>query len=81
MPVNRVKRTHPVGTVTKVEFIAKEDQPYTGMFKGVKHGVMRISDTTFTTPSVTKTVPGFGMKYLRDGMSSANFLAMFSFDG
>ena len=42
---------------------------------------MRISDTVFTTPHVTKTVPGFGLKLLRDGMYSANVLAMFSFDG
>lgn len=81
MPEGRLKKTHPVGTVAKVEFIAKHDQPYTGMFRGVKHGIMRISDTTFTTPSITKTVPGFGMKWLRDGMSSANWVAMFSFDG
>ena len=81
MPVGRIKKTHPVGTTAKIEWIAKYDQPYTGMFKGTKHAIMRISDTTFTTPSVTKTVPGFGVKLLRDGMSSANILAMFSFDG
>lgn len=81
MPVNRVKVTHPVGTVTKVEFIAHPKTPYTGMFRGAKHGIMRISDTVATTPSVDKTVPGHGVKLLRDGMYSANWLAMFSFDG
>lgn len=81
MPIGRLKVTHPVGTMSKTEWIALKDQPYTGMFKGSKHGVMRISDTTATTPEVQKTVPGFGMKLLRDGMSSANVLAMFSFDG
>ena len=34
MPVKRIKVTHPVGTVTKVEFIAHPDTPYTGIFKG-----------------------------------------------
>lgn len=81
MPVGRLKKTHPVGLTAKIEMIPHPDQPYTGMFKGVKHGIMRISDTTKTTPEVVKTVPGFGLKYLRDGMSSANILAMFSFDG
>ena len=81
MPVDRLKKTHSVGLTAKIEFIPTEYTPYTGMFRGSKHGIMRISDTTKTTPEVTKTVPGFGLKFLRDGMSSANILAMFSFDG
>ena len=52
MPKNRVKKTHPVGVHSKIEIIPHPDQPYTGMFKGVKHGYMRISDTTKTVPHV-----------------------------
>lgn len=52
MPVGRLKVTHPVGTTSKVEWIPLKDQPYTGMFKGSKHVIMRISDTTHTTPEV-----------------------------
>lgn len=81
MPINRRKVTHPVGTTSKVEFVAAPDTPYTGIFKGAKHGIMRISETTKTTPDVGKTSPGHGVKFLRDGMSSANWVAMFSFDG
>ena len=81
MPVDRLKKTHPVGTMSKIEVIPHPDQPYTGMFRGVKHGLMRISDTTKTVPHVQKTNPGFGIKFLRDGMTSANILAMFHFDG
>lgn len=81
MPPGRMKVTHPVGTVTKVEFIAHPDTPYTGMFTGSKHGIMRISETVKTTPETSKTVPGHGVKLFRDGMSSANWVAMFSFDG
>ena len=81
MPEKRVKVTHPVGTMTKVEYISHPDSPYTGIFRGAKHGLMRISDTVATTPEVAKTVPGHGVKWFRDGMSSANWLAMFSFDG
>lgn len=39
MPVNRRKVTHPVGLTSKVEFIAVKDTPYTGMFRGAKHGI------------------------------------------
>lgn len=81
MPIGRVKVTHPVGTVTKVEFVAHPDTPYTGIFRGAKYGIMRISDTVATTPSKAMTVPGHGVKFLRDGMSSANWVAMFAFDG
>lgn len=81
MPPDRTKVTHPCGTVTKVEFLATDDCPYTGMFRGSKHAIMRISETTKTTPEVVKTTPGFGLKLLRDGMRSANILTMFHFDG
>ena len=81
MPVNRVKVTHPVGVTSKIEYISHPDSPYTGLFRGAKHGIMRISDTTKTVPHVAKTSPGFGIKFLRDGMASGNSLAMFSFDG
>ena len=52
MPVGRVKVTHPVGTHTKVELIPHPDTPYTGIFRGSKHGIMRISETFKTTPEV-----------------------------
>jgi len=32
-------------------------------------------------PSATKTTPGFGLKFLRDGMDSSNLVAMFSVEG
>lgn len=32
MPVGRIKRTHPVGTTTLIEYIALPDSPYTGIF-------------------------------------------------
>lgn len=81
MPVNRLKKTHPVGLSSKIEWIPHPDQPYTGIYRGAKEGIMRISDTTKTVPHKAKTAPGFGIKFPRDGMYSANILAMFSFDG
>lgn len=81
MPFDRTKFTHPRGVVTLVEFIPTYDTPYTGIFRGAKYGVMRISETTLTTPETPKTGPGHGVKFLRDGMASANWVAMFAFDG
>ena len=81
MPLDRKKVTHPVGVTGKIEFIAHPETPYTGIFRGAKHGIMRISETTKVTPEVAKTAPGHGVKFLRDGMYSANWVAMFSFDG
>ena len=45
MPPGRVKRTHPVGTHTKVELIPHPDTPYTGIFRGSKHALLRITET------------------------------------
>ncbi len=81
LPSDRLKRTHPRGVVTQVQFIAAEGQPYTGCFKGADHGVLRISETTKTRSDVNKTNPGFGMKFFRDGKPSCNMVTMFSFDG
>ena len=81
MPIGRIKKTHPRGTTTLVEFIPTHDTPYTGIFEGCKHAVMRISEFAQTTPEVAKTSPGHAVEFLRDGMSSANWFAMFAFDG
>ena len=42
---------------------------------------MRISEFSETEPAMPNTAPGHGMKFLRDGMASANWFAMFAFDG
>ncbi len=81
MPDNRVKMTHPRGVTTKVVFRPTKDTPYTGIFRGAKHGIMRISETVPTSPDKPQTSPGFGIKFLRDGMDSADTVTMFNFDG
>ena len=50
MPEGRVKMTHPRGVSLKVAFRPTEDSPYTGIFKGAKHGIMRISEVVRTSP-------------------------------
>ena len=81
MPIGRVKRTHPRGVTTMMEFIAASGTPYTGIFRGCKHAVMRISEFAMTAKEQPKTAPGHAVKFLRDGMASANWFAMFAFDG
>ena len=81
MPDGRVKMTHPRGVTFKVAFRPTAQSPYTGVFRGAKHGIMRISETVRTNPDVPQTSPGFGIKFLRDGMDSADTVTMFSFDG
>ena len=81
MPPGRTKMTHPRGVAMKVAFRPTTDSPYTGIFRGAKHGIMRVSETVRTNPLVAQTNPGFGLKYLRDGIDSADAVTMFSFDG
>ena len=81
MPPERLKIFHSQGTVTRVRYESVGDHPYTGVFKGARHGIMRISETSRTNPDVVRTSPGFGLKWLRDGFPSANGVAMFSFSG
>ena len=73
--------THPRGVTLKVAFKSCVDHGYTGIFKGAKNGIMRFSETTRTDPSKAMTAPGFGLKFLRDGMDSANTVPMVSLDG
>lgn len=81
MPKDRVKMTHPRGVTFKVAFRPTVDSPYTGIFRGATQGLMRISETTRTFPENPQTSPGFGIKFLRDGMRAADTVTMFSFDG
>lgn len=81
MPPERIKRTHPRGVVTKVQVIPAVNQPYSGIFKGAHHCIMRISETTQTVISKTQTNPGYGLKCLIDGKPSANMLAMHRLEG
>ena len=81
MPDGRVKRTHSRGVTLKVMYKPGRGHYYTGIFKGAKNGIMRISETTKTDPAKPMTAPGFGIKFLRDGMDSADAVAMFSLDG
>jgi len=81
MPLGRLKRVTSRGCVAKAEFIPIRNHPYTGVFRGCKNGIVRLSEFTLTTPEVPKTSPHAEFKCLRDGMSSANMVTAFAFDG
>ena len=43
MPPGRIKFIHTVGAVGRVEWKNTEGHPYTGVFRGAKHGIARFS--------------------------------------
>jgi len=71
---NRKKYIHSVGTVSAVKFV-KTGGSYTGLFEGADHGLVRFSAAAAPTPA-DGYPPGLGMKLFRDGLPSANFMAM-----
>ena len=89
------KVIHTVGVVGRVEWRDLGGHDYSGIFKGAQHGLARwvsVSSTTSASfprlslalePDTSKlnTAPGMGLKFLRDGMDSANLVAMYSVDG
>jgi hypothetical protein len=91
MPEGRKKYIHSVGSVGQVEFIPSGvSHKYTGIFKGCKNVLLRISLAAKpTTSSEKKTaegadgnyIPGFGIKFMRDGVPSGNLVSMWGVDG
>ena len=86
----RKKLIHSVGTVHKVEFVAETNTPYTGIFRGARNCILRLSSATEPKESertrdaqqaFKNFKPGFGLKCLRNNMSSANIVGMVSLDG
>ena len=69
------KTVHSIGSVAKVRYVDLGGHSYTGMFKGADSGLARFS--TGTPEQDWKIEPGIGVKFLRDGVDSGNFVAMF----
>lgn len=74
------KYIHAVGVTGRVKFQPVSGSPYTGIFKGANLGLIRLSSATQPTPD-GKLGPGMGLKFLRDGIDSANLVAMYRVDG
>jgi len=75
MPVGRQKYIHGVGAVCKFTLDIK-DSPYTGMFKnGLQTGIIRIGPA-LDIANGAGVPPGAGVKFLRTGQVSGNFVAL-----
>eukprot|EP00746_Dinoflagellata_sp_MGD_P012408 gnl/MRDRNA2_/MRDRNA2_126460_c0_seq1.p1 gnl/MRDRNA2_/MRDRNA2_126460_c0~~gnl/MRDRNA2_/MRDRNA2_126460_c0_seq1.p1 ORF type:complete len:429 (-),score=66.26 gnl/MRDRNA2_/MRDRNA2_126460_c0_seq1:177-1463(-) len=85
-PHPRKKYIHGVGVVAPISFKSAGNSinwgkhKYTGLFQGAEYGFIRFSSAKCPSASGGIT-PGAGIKLLRDGKPSANFVAMHSLDG
>ena len=77
----RNKTIHAQGVVGKVKWENLGGHSYTGMFRGADTGYVRLSEAAPTDTKTPNLKPGMGVKLLRDGADSANFVAMYSVDG
>jgi hypothetical protein len=78
-PWQHSKYIHAVGAVGKAHFEWNENSAeYTGLFKQADHCMLRFSSAKTPSPHIA---PGMGVKCLRDGVPSGNFVAMWQLDG
>lgn len=77
----RTKYIHSVGTAGKCKFVSNGKHPYTGIFEGSDYGILRFSSAAEPKEDGQPLAPGMGLKFLRDGVDSANLVAMYSVDG
>lgn len=73
------KAIHAHGSVAKIKFIPTADTPFTGLFQGVDHGLLRVSVTG--DPRDRGFAPGLALKFLVDGHPSENVSALVSLTG
>ncbi|KAJ3416578.1 hypothetical protein HDV05_000860 [Chytridiales sp. JEL 0842] len=79
VPKDRVKLIHTVGTAFKATFTATPGSPYTGLFQGSSHAIIRYSLGGDPATQVGGgMVTGAAIKMLRDNTPSANLLLMFN---
>lgn len=79
MPSGRVKYIHSVGMVCVVDMSITSTK-YTGIFQeGDSYGFLRLGSAGDVTES-SGTTPGIGMKFMRSGVHSANFVLLHSLD-
>ena len=63
------------------KWVSSGDHDYTGIFAGDDHCYVRLSLAQKPNPAKANTAPGMGVKCLRSGVDSGNFVAMYSVDG
>lgn len=76
---NRRKYIHSVGATGRVSFVPS-NKHFSGIFQGADFGLIRLSSAIQPTGSYA-LAPGMGLKFLRNGMDSANLVSMYSVEG
>lgn len=81
MPNGRIKYIHSVGAVCKFSLMISPDSPFTGVFGPgqINYGLIRMGSAVPVTSKVSMT-PGIGVKILRTGIPSANWVVLRSLD-
>ena len=78
--ITRTKYIHSVGAIGKCKFVSTGDHPYTGIFEGADYGFCRLSAAS--EPNIIQDLaPGLSLKFLRDGVLSADIMALYSVNG
>lgn len=76
LPIGRTKVIHAQGVHCQFELNVAAGSGYSGVFSpGVKEGIIRMGSATGVT-DIAGIFPGLGIKFLRDGVTSANFVAL-----
>ena len=79
---HRTKYIHSVGGHGKVSLNTVAGHPFTGIFKGANQGIVRLSSAAKPELGTSSPLgPGMGLKFLRDGIDSANLVAMYGVNG
>ena len=80
MPEGRVKFIHKVGTVCKIDFAIDRTSPYSGLLAPgtSSQGFVRMGPGNSPMTNTSGVQPGLGIKLLRSGVQSGNFVAMVS---
>jgi len=78
-PQNWKKAIHAHGSVAKIKFLPTANTPFTGLFKGADHGLLRLSVTA--DPADRGFAPGLAIKFFVDSNPSENFSALVSLTG
>ena len=78
----RRKLVHQQGLVAQARYVPEPDQPYTGIFKGAEHVLVRLSEAEIFDRELSHGLnPSIALKFLVDGTNSANQFGMVSFEG
>lgn len=82
MKVGDIKHLHLQGLVAPVRYVAREGNPYSGLFNtGAEYGYLRLSEAGYMFAGDSNSIPSAALKLMRDGQPSGNLLLMDAFDG